>query len=78
MYHGVKRQAPGASMWDAEIRYNGRVLFIGSFPSPDAAARAYDSKGPPARMCDGGGALLPRHSTTNPPIQLSNCLATAQ
>lgn len=40
-YRGVYLHK-ASKKWDARIKVNGKVLFLGHFTSPEAAARAYD------------------------------------
>lgn len=53
-FKGVSQRRPYLR-WRAEIRYERRLIFLGYFASPEAAARAYDAKarelhGPFARL----------------------------
>jgi hypothetical protein len=47
LYKGVKRVMPNferrTNPWRASIYVNGKIVHLGVFPNPEAAARAYDS-----------------------------------
>lgn len=40
LYKGVRQHSP--ARWSARIRFNGKEKYLGSFGSPEAAAKAYD------------------------------------
>ena len=42
-YKGVNRSASKRNPWRAEIQVKGRSIYLGVFPSQEAAARAYDA-----------------------------------
>lgn len=43
-YYGVNRNKSARNCWSARVRVNRKEFHIGSFPTAEAAARAYDAK----------------------------------
>ncbi len=41
---GVKKSSTGKYKWNAEIRYNGKVVYLGNYKSEEEAAQAYNKK----------------------------------